>query len=415
MSAGRVVIVGGGVIGITAAHFLQQQGYAVTVIDRGKIGAACSHANCGLVTPSHVLPLAEPGVLQMGLKAMFDRNGPLRIRPGLNFSLWSWLLKFAKRCNEKDMLNSAAGIHAILQSSRGLYDQLIASESLNCEWQPKGVLFVFKTPAGLDHYAEVDQIQGKNFGAYAQRMTRGEVLDFEPALRDDIAGAWYYPQDGFLRPDRLMKAWRASLEQRGVIFLEDTPMESLAGQGTDVKAVRVAGQDLSADKFLICTGAWTPMLQDQIGSSMPIQPGKGYSMTMSRPAICPQVAMLLPEHRVAVTPMESGYRLGSIMELGGYDESLREERLSLLRNGAQHYLREPLGEHVEERWYGWRPMTYDSLPIIDRAPRWGNLWVAAGHSMLGLSMAPGTGKLVTELMTGQPPHIDPHPYRISRF
>ena len=173
--------------------------------------------------------------------------------------------------------------------------------------------------------------------------------------------------------------------------------------------------EITADAFVIATGAWTPKLARQIGCRVPIQPGKGYSLTMPRPAICPRVPLILVERHVAVTPMQSAYRLGSTMEFAGYDTSLRRERLDLLRRGAAACLREPYCEPVEESWYGWRPMTFDSVPVIDRSPRFENLFIAAGHNMLGLSMAPATGKLVAQLITAAPTHIDPEPYTISRF
>ena len=167
--------------------------------------------------------------------------------------------------------------------------------------------------------------------------------------------------------------------------------------------------------FVVAAGAWTPLLNEHLGCRVPIQPGKGYSLTMPRPAVCPKMPLIFPETRVAVTPFQSGYRLGSTMEFAGYDESIRPERLQLLKDGASGYLHEPYCEPVLEEWFGWRPMTYDSLPIIDRSPKYENVMIAAGHNMLGLSMAPATGKLVAELAQGSSPHIDPRPYSVSRF
>jgi D-amino-acid dehydrogenase len=138
-------------------------------------------------------------------------------------------------------------------------------------------------------------------------------------------------------------------------------------------------------------------------------------MTMPRPAICPKIPLIFPETRVAVTPFQSGYRLGSTMEFAGYDESLRPGRLKLLKAGSEAYLREPYCDPVLEEWFGWRPMTYDSVPIIDRSPAYQNVLIAAGHNMLGLSMATATGKLVAELAGDRPPHVDPRPYRVRRF
>lgn len=166
---------------------------------------------------------------------------------------------------------------------------------------------------------------------------------------------------------------------------------------------------------MIAAGAWTPRLNVDLGCRIPIQPGKGYSMTMPRPARSPNIPLLFEEHRVAVTPMQSGYRLGSIMEFAGYDASLDPRRLELLRTGASHYLIEPTAEPIVERWFGWRPMTYDGIPIIGRSPALQNVLIAAGHNMLGLSMASATGKLVTELLSDEPTHIDATPYSPSRF
>jgi D-amino-acid dehydrogenase len=218
-----------------------------------------------------------------------------------------------------------------------------------------------------------------------------------------------------LRPDKLMASWRKLLQGRGVEFLEQCPMHELFRDGGKVCAVKTPRGDLSADVFVVATGAWTPLLARQLSIKVPIQPGKGYSMTMPRPKICPSLPLLFPEHRVAVTPMQSGYRLGSIMEFAGYDDRIDPRRLALLRKGATHYLREPYCEPVLEEWTGWRPMTYDSIPIIGRVPRLANVFLAAGHSMLGLSMAPATGKLVTELINGERPHLPAQSYLADRF
>ena len=181
------------------------------------------------------------------------------------------------------------------------------------------------------------------------------------------------------------------------------------------EGIETSAGKLAADAFVVATGALTPMLNRQLGCTIPIQPGKGYSLTMPRPATCPRIPMIFPETRVAVTPFRSGYRIGSTMEFAGYDASIHRARLQLLKDGAEPYLREPYCEPVQEEWYGWRPMTYDSLPIIDRSPLYENVTIAAGHNMLGLSMAPATGKLDAERLGGEATHIDPAPYRLSRF
>jgi D-amino-acid dehydrogenase len=208
-----------------------------------------------------------------------------------------------------------------------------------------------------------------------------------------------------------MASWRGLLEARGVTVHEDCEFRGFERQGRLARAAATSRGPLPAEAFVVATGAWTPILRRHLGCPVPIQPGKGYSITMGRPAHCPAIPLIFEEHRVAVTPMQSGYRLGSTMEFAGYDTSLNRRRLDLLRDGARHYLQEPLGEPVLEEWYGWRPMTSDGKPIIDRSPALANVWVAAGHNMLGLSMAPATGRLVAELLGGVSPHLDPAPYR----
>ena len=205
------------------------------------------------------------------------------------------------------------------------------------------------------------------------------------------------------------------LQTRGVAVREECAVSAIRRENGHARAVLTDQGELAADAFVIAAGALTPLLQRELGCKIPIQPGKGYSITMPRPAICPTYPLIFEEHRVAVTPMKSGYRLGSTMEFAGYDSRLKRKRLALLRAGASHYLREPYTEPVEEEWFGWRPMTYDSVPIIGPTPALANVLIAAGHNMLGLAMAPATGRLVAELLGGERAHIDPQPYGVGRF
>jgi D-amino-acid dehydrogenase len=420
---GSVLIVGGGLIGMASAWYLARDGWRITVIDRGRIGGACSFGNCGLVCPSHVLPLTEPAALRGALKALVTPDGPFRIKPRFDPALWKWLARFALRCNTVDMLDAARAIQPLLISSMMEYEQLIGQEGLQCEWQKKGLLFAYASTGALDSYDETNRILAEAFDEPATKLDAAGACQLEPALKKSVAGAWYYEHDAHLRPDRLVQSWRTRLEEQGVQFVEECELLDLRGAagssgaaGAAVSAQTSRG-DLSADRFLIATGAWTTRFGQLIGHVVPIEPGKGYSLTLSLPQGAPRIPLIFPEHRVAVTPLESGLRLGSIMEFAGYDESVRPERLQLLRSGAAPYLDLPetLGEPIMEPWFGWRPMTYDSLPIIDRAPRWENVWVAAGHNMLGLSMAPATGRLVSELFADRQPHLDVYPYRLDRL
>jgi D-amino-acid dehydrogenase len=412
---GRVVVVGSGVIGTACAYYLARAGWTVTLLDQGEFGRACSHGNCGFVSPSHVLPLAAPGALGGAFKALFTPSSPLSIKPRFDPALWAWLYRFARRCNTADMLSAGRAIYALLTSSRALYPTLLAEEAIDCEWEARGMLLVFQSRPAMEHHAETDRLVREHFQLAARRIDGDELCTVEPALKPGLAGGWLYETDAHLRPDRLMAGWRQVLERHGVTIRTGCGLTAFASSGRHAHAAHTPQGGQTADAFVVATGAMTPLLQSHLGCRIPIQPGKGYSITMPRPARCPTRPLLFEEHRVAVTPLRSGYRLGSTMEFAGYDTSLPRRRLDLLRRGAMPYLHEPFGEPVQEEWYGWRPMTPDSLPIIDRSPALGNVWIAAGHNMLGVSMAPATGKLVAELVAGQTPHIDPAPYRVGRF
>jgi D-amino-acid dehydrogenase len=417
----HVIVIGGGVIGAASAYYLARAGHRVTILDRGEFGKGCSHANCGYVCPSHVLPLAAPGAVGSTLKTLLSRNSPLKVRLSTVLRNPGWFLGFARRCKWRHMFQTGLAIQALLQSSRTLFDELIRDEKLECEWETKGLLFVFRTAKAFEHYKHTDEFLHERYNMGAKRLGAEELLAFEPALLPGNAGGYWYGGDAHLRPDRLMSEFKRILIARGVTIHEHCEVSDFVRENGCAKAVctsptRDRGpQLLEADHFVVATGAWTPLLNRELGCRVPIQPGKGYSITMPRPAVCPGTPLIFEEHRVAVTPFHSGYRLGSTMEFAGYDASLNRSRLGILTDAAKLYLRDPLAEPVQEEWWGWRPMTYDGLPIIDRSPALGNVLIAAGHSMLGLSMAPATGKLVAEMITGETPHLQAWPYALKRF
>jgi D-amino-acid dehydrogenase len=291
------------------------------------------------------------------------------------------------------------------------------NERLDCEWETKGLLFVYKCADAMNAYAETDRLMADSFHCPGQRLDGDAVAALELAVKPGLAGGWFYEHDAHLRPDRLMASWRTSLEAAGVTVRDECSFLGFApgSEGGRAIAVKTDQGVIPADAFVVAAGALTPLLQEHLGCRIPIQPGKGYSLTMARPSVCPTIPIIFPETRVVATPFQSGYRLGSTMEFAGYDPTINPRRLQLLRDGARPYLREPYCEPVEDEWFGWRPMTYDGLPIIDRSPLFDNVLIAAGHNMLGLSMAPATGKLVAEMLGNVPPHLDPSPYRVSRF
>lgn len=405
------VVIGTGIVGVSSAHFLSEMGWDVTIIDRGRFAGGCSHANCGLICPSHILPLAEPGAVRRTMAAMLSKDSPFYIKPRLDLALWAWMWNFARRCNAQCMVEAGRALAPLLESSMEIYESL----GLECEWEKRGLLFVYAGRDGLDAYESSDRMLRESFNHPARKVLGEELAVMEPALKEGLAGAWFYEGDAHLRPDRVMKAWRAKLEQRGVKIVEDCALTGFVRKEAKAQAIKTSNGEIVAGAFVVATGAWTPLLNSELGCRIPIQPGKGYSMTMNRPNICPKIPLIFPETRVAVTPWQSGYRLGSMMEFAGYDESLKPERLELLKRGAEPFLKEPYTDEVEERWFGWRPMTFDGVPIIDFAPAMENVLIAAGHNMIGMSTGPGTGRLVAEMLSRGDTFIDRRPYALARF
>ena len=410
-----VAVLGGGVIGVMTAYELARRGIAVTLIEKKTIGSGASHGNCGLVSPSHILPLTAPGMVTQGLKFLLARNAPLKVRWRLDPALWAWLMRFARRCNDTDMHEAGVARLALLLSSIEMYRELIDREGLDCNWDQNGTMIIYRTKEGFDHFGEMNAILAERYQFPAEPVVGRKLADREPSLRDDLAGGWYYPQDAHLRPDRLMTQMRAVLERMNVEILEQTTVRELLVEHGKMTAVVCDQRDVTADAYVIATGALAAQWQKPLGCKILVQPGKGYSLTMSRPRLCPNIPLLFYEDRVVATPWASGYRLGSLMEFAGHDESIKAERVKLLIEGAAKYLREPTGSETLETWTGFRPMTPDEKPIIDVTPAADNAYLATGHGMLGLSMATGTARLLVEQMTGEQTHIDPEPYRLARF
>lgn len=409
------LIVGSGVIGIACAHYLMKSGFDVTVIDQSSIASACSHGNLGYICPSHVLPLTEPGAIGTAIKSFFDSSAPFRVKPRLSPAFFNWMWQFTKRCNRRQMLEAAFHLKAILDSSMNEYRTIISDQTLDFEWHESGLLHVLETDSGMRDFAEKDKLLADQFGILAQRIEGEDLPEFDPAIKSGLAGAFYYEGDAFARPDILNANWSKRLRENGVTFVENCKLIAIKKKQGQVKSLQTSQGTLTADRFVFAAGAWSTQLSSHLECRIPVEPGKGYSVTMERPGICPKYPMLFPENNVGVTPFDHGYRLGSMMEFIGFDESIPDRRIHQLRESAKPYLVEPFTEKILSTWYGWRPMTWDSLPIIGRVPRLDNAYLATGHNMLGLSLAAGTGKLIAEIIREQPTHIDSTAFSPDRF
>lgn len=410
-----MLVIGAGIIGIACAHYLSRAGYRVTVIDRGRVGGGCSHGNCGHICASHVLPMTEPAALREGLKSLLKREAPFKVRPQWRVAMWWWLWQFARHCSRRRMLAAARHQQALLESSMHEYEFLLGEYAIDAEWRRQGLLYVLLTPQGMDAFAAQDAMLRREFGVGARRYEGEELPAFDAALRPGLAGAFHYETDAAVRPDALTSRWAASLRRRGVSFEENCRVSAVRIERGMLASVETDRGPRVADHYVVAAGAWTAHLAGELACSIPLEPGKGYSITMSNPGVSPAHPMLFPEHRVGATPFRDGFRLGSMLELAGFDTSVPRRRIAQLVEPARLYLVEPEGAEVRETWFGWRPIAWDSLPIIGRVPGLDNAVLATGHHMLGMTMAPATGRLVAEILGEEVPHIDPTPFSPARF
>jgi D-amino-acid dehydrogenase len=408
-----VIIIGGGVIGGFAAYYLLEKGWSVTVVDKDRFGQGASSGNCGLIVPNHILPLNSMNTLTKALKWMLSKDSPLYIKPRLDAGLIKWFYRFACHARPKAVLKSAMGRHALLQSSFELYPTFMEAEKVACDWDMGGSLHLYRSAKGWNGYRETDAFL-KRFGIQAQPLDREAVRRLVPALGDRLSGGWLYRQTAHLRPERLMSELRRILLGRGARILENCPVQTFRQENGRAVAIVTKDTEHPADAFVLATGAWAPAFEKILGCKLPIQPGKGYSITMNRPQTFPKIPCFFEEQSIVSTPWPDTCRLGGTMEFSGFDTHLNQRRLWALTSGFNGYSDQWLSNDKKEEWCGFRPMTMDGLPFIDYSPRLRNVMIAAGHNMIGLSAAPGTGKLVADIMEEASPHIDPRPYRITR-
>jgi len=412
---GSVVIIGGGVIGIACAHYLAEDGFSVTIVESGSMAAACSYGNCGYICPSHALPLTEPAALRDGVASLFNPTAPFRFKPRLEASFINWMWQFAKRCNHSTLVQNGHRLDAILRSSMAEYDRLTSGVLSDAEWKRTGLLYAFETAKAADQFGRTARLLQDTYSIESKWLDADELREFEPALKSGLNGGFHFADDASLRPDRLNSQWIQHLRHKGVRILENTAVSRIERRGNAITRLVTSQGELTADHFVLAAGAVSGKVAQLYGSNLPIEPGKGYSITMSRPKNAPKVPMLFLEHHVGISPFEGGLRAGSMMEFVGFDTAIPAYRVQQLRDAAARYLACDLPKTNTEQWYGWRPMTWDSLPIIGVQDGIDNLTCATGHNMLGMSLAPATGKLVAELVQGKAPHIDPLPYSPNRF
>jgi D-amino-acid dehydrogenase len=303
---------------------------------------------------------------------------------------------------------------SLLQSSDRLFQELFRQPGLEAEYERRGLLIVCRTEKAMAAYEPKNESL-RPYGHAAEPLVGRALRELEPALREDVYGAWHHRTDSHLRPERLLQSWRRVLIRAGVTIEEHCRLERFDRAGERITAAVTSRGTLAAREVVLAAGAWSAPVAAQLRLRLPLQPARGYSITMSRPAVCPQIPCSFSEKRVVATPWPSGYRLGGTMEFSGFGTPPDPRRFAALTSAAAAYLKQPAGRPVVEEWTGLRPMTVDDLPLIGPAPGLRNLWMATGHGMLGVTAAPATGKLVQEMICGETPHIDPAPFRVRQL
>ncbi|MGI9241878.1 MAG: NAD(P)/FAD-dependent oxidoreductase [Verrucomicrobiales bacterium] len=400
----HVLIIGGGVIGFSCAYALLRRGHEVTIIDRGEPGAeSCSTHNAGMIVPSHFIPLAAPGMIKLGLKWMLNPESPFYIRPRPDPDLANWCWKFF-RASRRDRCELAMPVmRDLLVESRELFNHLAGPDEIGFELQDRGLIMLCKEGRTLDHEGEVAE-KAQALGIEAQVVDPEELAKLDPGARMDVAGGVYFPGDGFLQPDQFLDRLRARVLGLGAEVLWGNAAGKFEIDGRRITAVGGNGDLRKVEEVIITGGVWSAGLASQLGVAIPMQAGKGYSVTLTQPPTLPQVCSILTEARVAVTPMGQDLRVGGTMEISGLDESVNRRRVDGIAKSLPHYFPEFGSEMFDALpvWHGLRPCSPDGLPYIGRSARYENLTIATGHAMLGLSLAPVTGRLVADILSGKP-------------
>jgi D-amino-acid dehydrogenase len=403
-----ILIIGGGVIGLCTAYYARRKGHRVAVVERGAPDHdCCSLGNAGMIVPSHFVPLAAPGMVALGLRMLFNPEGPFRIKPRWSRELFDWAWKFWRAANARHVERSAPLLRDLHLASRRCYEELADVPGFNFGLVKKGMLMLFKTEQMLHEEAKTAEAS-RRLGMPADVLSPEQTAKLDPGLRRDIAGAVYYPLDCHLTPQRFHSDLRQHLENHGVTFHWSTPVVGWRVGVGRIDAVRTDHGDLTADEYVIAGGAWSPEIARGLGVRLPLQAGKGYSITLSRPRQLPAICAVLTEARVAVTPMGSTLRFGGTMEIAGLDESINPARVQGIIKSVPRYLPDFGPEDFRDQpvWRGLRPCSPDGLPYLGRFGRYANLSAAAGHAMMGLSLGPITGQLLAEILSDEKPAVD---------
>ena len=412
----NVAIIGGGIIGLCTAYFLNNSGHEVTIFDKGDLNDNCSVGNAGMIVPSHIIPLAAPGMVSKGIRWMFNSKSPFYVRPRLSNNLIRWGMKFYAHANHAHVLRSIPLLKELSTLSKQLYQELARKNDFQFGYNERGLLMLYKTSEVEKEEIEAAKLANK-FGVLAQVLSLKEIQQLEPAVRLDARGGIYFPGDAHINPQLLINRLKEYVVARGVKIFSNTNIGDFIIKENKIHGVNVLGQIKPFDDFVVATGAWSGHLCSRLGIDLPMQSGKGYSFTLSEVSRNIRIPTLLLEGRVAATPMGTSLRFGGTMEIGNTDRSINMNRVRGIVETIPKYYPEMNVDVPNEKavWSGLRPCSPDGLPYIGKSSKLSNLIIATGHSMMGMSLGPATGKLVTEMVDEVPCSMDVGPFHPERF
>jgi len=400
----HVVIIGAGVIGLATAEACLKRGHRVTVIDRSpRQRSGCSFGNAGMIVPSHFIPLAAPGMIALGFKWMWNPESPFYIKPRLDPGLISWGLKFMAAATKDHVERASPLLRDLNLASRELYLQYDEDFGL----VKNGLLMLCKTQHGLDEEAAVSA-KARELGVPAEVHDAASTAKLDPGITMDVAGSVWFPKDCHLSPERFISALERRILAAGGEMIWNTEITGWVRRGGKLEAVRTPDGDYDADEFVLCGGVWSDEIAKDLGLKIPMQAGKGYSLTLPDPVELPALCSVLTEARVAVTPMDGALRVGGTMEISGREEKIAPRRVSGILKALPAYFPKfkPADFDAIKPWQGFRPCSPDGLPYLGRTNAATNLTIATGHAMMGLSLAPITGQIAAELVDGEPSAFD---------
>ncbi len=403
-----VVIIGAGAIGLSTALHCARRGHRVAVLERnGAQRDSCSFGNAGMIVPSHFVPLAAPGMVALGLKWMWNPESPFYIKPRLDGDLFGWGIKFWRASNAEHVRRSAPLLRDLNFASRALFEEFAAQAGNEISLVTRGLLMLCKTRHGLDEEAKY-AAQANQLGVPAEVLDAKQSAKLDPGVTMDVAGAVYFPKDACFTPEKYLAALQRQCERAEVKFEWNAPVNGLVIRENKIAAMRTSRGEFSADEIILCGGSWSPLLARELGLKIPIQAGKGYSLTLAQPRELPQLCSIFSEARMAITPMGSALRFGGTMEIAGLNEDINPVRVQGIIKAVPEYFPKFTPEDFAgvRPWCGLRPCSPDGLPYLGRTAKFSNLILATGHAMMGMSLSPVTGRIVSEIVSGEKPSFD---------